>query len=125
MNYFSELKIFYSNCRYQGNAWTQAESNRLLQELKNKLEDIDELEFQGINLSTVRGGTQNFQITVVGTFDKFSNSVDYVESLNLNEVARMAGSSINGFIFEEIRIEHTRHRSMFGSFNVPALLREY
>ena len=125
MNYFSDLKIFYGNCKYQSNSWTQTQSNYLITELKNELNAINDLEFKGINVSTMRGGTQNFQIVIVSTFNKLSNEVDLIESLNLNEKARNAAAKISGFFFDEVRIEHTRHRCVYENFNHPDLLKEF
>lgn len=124
MNYFSELKIFYSNCRYNGNAWTQAQSE-LMTNLKNALDVINDLEFKGFNVNTMRGETQNFQVTVLSTYRKLKSDIDFIESLNLNEIVRLAASKVKGFIFEEVRIEHTRHRSIYENFNNAALIREF
>ena len=125
MNYFSDLKIFYSNCIYKGNAWTQAQSSQLLEQIKIELNTINNLEFKGINVNTMRGETQNFQVTILSTFSDFKNNIDLFESLDLNERVRRAATRIKGFHFGEIRIEHARHRSVFADFNHPELLKEF
>lgn len=125
MNYFSDLKLFFGGCKYNSNTWTQAQSNFLLTQLKEQLDVINDLEFKGINISTMRGDSQNFQIVIVGTFNKLSNEVDLIESLSLNEKVRRAATRIPGFYFDEIRIEHARHRCAYENFNHPELLREF
>ena len=69
MKYYSELKIIFSNCLYNGGSWVGAQDT-LLSVIKGQLGFIQDLDFKGLNSNVVRGDHSSFTVTVFGVFSE-------------------------------------------------------
>jgi len=111
MKKFSELKIIFSNCLSGGTAWNVIGSE-LVDNLYKEMLNVDALEFKKINSNTVRGEHNSFTLVLTGAF--YNLTQQSRESISrLLEYLRNAANKIALFTYTEIRIEHTRHFSIF------------
>ena len=120
MNKYSELKIIFSNCLSGGTAWNVISSN-LVQNLYNEMLTVQDLDFKKINSNTVRGEHNSFTLTLTGVFYNLSQQQNRNNVSKLLEYVRNAASKIESFTFTEIRIEHTRHFSIFSDLEHETL----
>lgn len=112
MKKFSELKIIFSNCLSGGTGWNEIGS-QLIQNLYNEMLTVEGLEFKKINSNTVRGEHNSFTLTLTGVFFNLSTSQNREAISRLLEFVRNAANKIIELTYSEIRIEHTRHLSVF------------
>jgi nucleoside-triphosphatase THEP1 len=112
MNKFSELKIIFSNCLSGGTGWNTVDSE-LIENLYKEMVNVNGLEFKKINSNTVRGEHNSFTIVLSGVFYNLIIEKDSNLISKLLEYVRNAANRIAGFTYSEIRIEHTRHLSIF------------
>ena len=112
MRKYSELTIIFSNCLSGGTGWNDIGS-QLIEHLYNEMSDIEGLEFKKINSNTVRGEHNSFTLILIGSFYNFSQKPDRDKASTLLEHVRSAANRISELTYTEIRIEHTRHLSIF------------
>lgn len=112
MKKYSDLKIIFSNCLAGGTAWNTIGS-QIIENLYTEMTHIDNLEFKRINSNTVRGEHNSFTLVLVGVFFNLSTKQDRDSISNLIEYVRNAANKIPDFVYTEIRIEHTRHFSIW------------
>jgi len=109
---YSELVIIFSNCLDGGTGWNTIKSN-LMQSLYSELSNIDGLEFKLINSNTVRGEHNSFTLLYSGVFYNLMKQQSQDNAANLLEYVRNAANKIQSFTYSEIRIENTRHLTIF------------
>ena len=112
MKKYSELVIIFSNCLDGGTGWNTIKSN-LMQSLYSELSNIDGLEFKLINSNTVRGEHNSFTLLYSGVFYNLMKQQSQDNAANLLEYVRNAANKIQSFTYSEIRIENTRHLTIF------------
>jgi len=112
MRKYSELTIIFSNCLSGGTGWNEIGS-RLIENLYSEMANVEGLEFKKINSNTVRGEHNAFTLILIGVFYNFSKNMNKQNASNLLEYIRNAANRINELTYTEIRIEHTRHFSIF------------
>jgi len=108
----SELRIIFSNCLNGGTGWNEITS-RLIDNLYKEMHDVEGLEFKKVNSNTVRGEHTSFTMSLSGVFYNVSRKPDRDDASLLLEYVRNAANRIKELSYSEIRIEHTRHFSMF------------
>lgn len=112
MKKYSELVIIFSNCLDGGTGWNTIKSN-LMQSLYSELSNIDGLEFKLINSNTVRGEHNSFTLAFSGVFYNLVKEQTQDKASTLLEYVRNAANKISSFTYSEIRIENTRHLTIF------------
>lgn len=112
MKKFSELKILFSNCLSGGTGWNTVGSE-LIQNLYKEMITINDLEFKKINSNTVRGEHNSFTLIITSVFYNLSTQQNRENVSKLLEHVRNAANRISGLTYTEIRIEHTRHFTIF------------
>ena len=112
MKKFSELKIIFSNCLSGGTAWNTIGSE-LINNLYKEMVSVNDLEFKKINSNTVRGEHNSFTLVLAGVFYNLSTQQNRETLSKLLEYLRNAANKIVELTYTEIRIEHTRHFSIF------------
>jgi hypothetical protein len=112
MKKYSELTIIFSNCLEGGTGWNTIQS-RLMEALYNELSEIDGLEFKLINSNTVRGEHNSFSLIYSGVFYNLMQEQSQDKASKLLEYVRNAANRVEGFTYSEIRIECTRHLTIF------------
>lgn len=122
MRKYSELKIIFSNCLAGGTGWNEIGSS-LIDNLYQEMSDVDGLEFKKINSNTVRGEHNAFTLVLTGAFYNFLESVKLKGASNLLEHVRNAANRISELTYTEIRIEHTRHLSIFNDTEHSTLMK--
>ena len=120
MKKFSELKILFSNCLSGGTAWNTI-SSELNQNLYSEMSEINGLDFKKINCNTVRGEHNSFTLVLAGVFYNLQVEQDKNSISKLIEYVRNAANKISGFTYTEIRVEHTRHFSIFSDLEHKTL----
>ena len=112
MKKFSELKVIFSNCLSGGTAWNTIGSE-LVDNLYREMLTVNDLEFKKINSNTVRGEHSSFTLILAGVFYNLSTQQSRENLSTLLEYVRNAANKIVALTYTEIRIEHTRHYSIF------------
>jgi hypothetical protein len=112
MKKYSELTIIFSNCLEGGTGWNSIKST-LMENLYNELSDVDGLEFKLINSNTVRGEHNSFTLIFGGVFYNLMQEQTQDKASKLLEYIRNAANRVEGFTYSEIRIENTRHMTIF------------
>lgn len=112
MKRYSELKIIFSNCLYNGSSWVGTQ-DELLSVIRSQLGFIQDLDFKGLNSNVVRGDHSSFTVSVFGVFYKYTNEQDRDNIINLEMFTTIVAKKIPDFMFSEVRIEHTRNKSLF------------
>lgn len=112
MNKYSDLTIIFSNCLSGGTAWNTIES-QIMENLYKELSVIDGLEFRLINSNSVRGEHNSFTLIYSGVFYNLMRIQNQSGASKLLEYTRNAVNRVEGFSYSEIRIECTRHLTVF------------
>jgi hypothetical protein len=112
MKRYSELVIIFSNCLEGGTGWNTIKSE-LMQNLYNELSEVNGLEFKMINSSTVRGEHNSFTLAFSGVFYNLVKEQTHDKASSLLEYVRNAANRISSFTYSEIRIQNTRHLTIF------------
>ena len=116
----SELTILFSNCLSGGTAWNTI-SSELVNNIYEQMNNIEGFEFRKINSNTVRGEHNSFTLILSGVFYNLEKPSDQETISNLLEYLRNAANMVPDFTYSEIRIEHTRHYSIFTDLEHSAL----
>ena len=124
MQKFSDLTIIISNCLFKGSSWATTQGV-LCKIIKEKLLDIEDFEYRGINCNDVRGDHNSFTISIIGCFYKFSQQQSREQMFDLEALSVSLMQTIPDLTFSEIRIEHTRHMTEFEGLQHPQLARSY
>ena len=109
---YSDLKIIFSNCLVGGSAWNPQQVN-LIEVIRQALYDTDGIEFRAINTNNTSGDHTSTTITITGTFYNLKNDVNKSNMLNMEQVMTLIIQQIPDFTCAEVRVEHTRNRTMF------------
>ena len=109
---YSDLKIIFSNCLIGGSAWNPQQIN-LLEIIRQALYDANGIEFRAINTNNTSGDHTSTTITITGTFYNLKTNVDKNDMLNLEQAMTFIIQQIPSFTCSEVRVEHTRSRSIF------------
>lgn len=109
---YSDLKIIFSNCLIGGNSWNPEQID-LLDVIRHSLYDTDGIEFRAINTNNTSGEHTSTTITITGTFYNFNNNVNKTDMLDMEQIMTLIAQKIPNFTCSEVRIEHSRHRSIF------------
>jgi len=112
MRKYSDLTIIFSNCLDGGTGWTTIQS-KLLENLYDEMSEIEGLEFKLVNSNTVRGEHNSFTLILGAVYYSLSQSQSQGKASSLLEYVRNAANRIKELTYTEIRIECTRHISMF------------
>jgi hypothetical protein len=123
MQKFSDLKIIFSNCLYKGSSWAITQ-DMLFKTIRSKVEEIEGIEFKGINCNSVRGDHNAFTITIVGVFYNFTQKPNRAGMIDLEMLTVSLLQTIPDLTFSEVRVNHTRHMSEFKGLH-PQLARTY
>lgn len=112
MRKYSELTIIFSNCLEGGTGWNTIQS-KLMDSLYKELSSIEGLEFKLINSNTVRGEHNSFTLIYSGVFYNLMKEQTQDKASKLLEYIRNAANRVESFSYSEIRIESTRHLTIF------------
>jgi hypothetical protein len=112
MKKYSELTIIFSNCLEGGTGWNSIQS-KLMENLYSELSMIEGLEFKLINSNTVRGEHNSFSLIFSGVFFNLMQEQTQDRASRLLEYIRNAANRIEQLSYSEIRIECTRHMTIF------------
>jgi len=112
MKNYSELTIIFSNCLDGGTGWTTIESS-LTKSLYDEISKVSDLEFRLVNANTVRGEHNSFSLVFSGVFYNMIRQQTQEKASSLLEYIRNAANRIESFTYSEIRIECTRHLTIF------------
>jgi hypothetical protein len=112
MKKYSELTIIFSNCLEGGTGWNTIKST-LMENLYSELSSVEGLEFKLINSNTVRGEHNSFTLIFGGVFYNLMKEQTQDKASKLLEYIRNAANRLEGFTYSEIRIENTRHMTIF------------
>ena len=108
----SELKIIFSNCLIGGSAWNN-NIQEVIDIIRQALYETSGIEFRAINTNNVSGEHTSTTIIVTGTFYNLKEDVEKKDMLDMEQVMTFIIQTIPDFTCAEVRIEHTRNRSIF------------
>lgn len=112
MKKYSDLTIIFSNCLNGGTGWNTVQS-KLMASLYSELSAVNGLEFKIINSNTVRGDHNSFTLIYSGVFYDMVIQQTQEDASSLLEYIRNAANKVTELMYSEIRIECTRHMTVF------------
>jgi hypothetical protein len=122
ITHYSDLKIILSNCLIGGSAWN-VEQIDLIEILRQALYDTNGIDFRSINTNNVSGEHTSTTIAITGMFYNLNQNVNKKEMIDIEDLMSIIIQKIPEFTCAEIRIEHTRNRSIFSEKTHPRLAR--
>jgi len=120
--YHSNLILNFSNILIDGQPLSRVnieETNHM----RNKLDEIAQLEFFGMSSSIVSGEHHSSNLVFIFTYYKYRFGDKYSDVNELIDLVRSKISSIAGVSYSEIRVEFTRTKSLFKDLENERLYR--
>jgi len=117
----SELRIIFENCVTGSNTWIDVQ-DEIIEQLRLIIKDILNLEFEGLHVTKIRGDRIAHTVAFSGVFYNTLEKLTYMQLEQLKETVKLKLIGFYDFSYEQLKINHIRILSDFGTWNHKHLI---